>query len=391
MSLALSENTFREPDELSLSHSFSSLIPPMLTTFALGILVVASYLLAFNGDLSALICVDQQLVGQPPFEQVTTSFPNNGYDGQFYYSIAQNPWTKQPSRLDSTGARHLRILYPTLAWLVTGGDTYRLFLALPLINLFVLAGLTWLGARFALSCGRSAWWGVLLPVVTAMPMAMLRNLTDPLALFCVLGLLYVWIQRRPSWQVGLWGLAAMLSREQNIAIIGILFLLSLGSSRREYFIPLSLALLAQAAWILSLRWVYGSWPFLPSQGNLGLPLSGMLIHAQKLLTYSGSRMIWLMHVFGLLLIILQMGIAIVLLIRSRDRGVMTFVMLSLLLTLCAGANVYESPWSFVRALSWLPLGIWLMTIQSERRWPILLLALNVVWPMAIVAQAHLSH
>ena len=283
MSLALPNPVAKSPTTQQ-EQSRSAILPPILASLTICAILLIGYLFAFKGDWSSLVCLRHEYVGAPPFEKVRTGFPNPGYDGQFYYSIARNPWKRQPVYLDSNGGRHLRLLYPALAWTFSGGDPQALFFVMPMINVLAIVGLTWLGARVALQVGQSPWLGLLLPIITAAPMPMLRNLTDPVSLFCAAGLLIAWTQKQSGWSLGLWGLAAMLSREQNIAIVGALFLIALVGRRRDQAMPLFVALLAQVGWIGYTWWLYGKWPFLPTQGNLGLPLGGFIAEAKSLLS-----------------------------------------------------------------------------------------------------------
>src|SRR5262249_33131266 len=67
------------------------------TALLIHMALMAAYVAApkWSGDLSALVCVDRERLGQPPFRHVRVGFPDGGYDGQAYYVIAQNPWRRQ--------------------------------------------------------------------------------------------------------------------------------------------------------------------------------------------------------------------------------------------------------------------------------------------------------
>src|SRR5207244_3002432 len=142
-----------------------------------------------GADLSALVCVSPERVGRWPYESIRVGLGTDGFDGQFYYALARDPWHRHDYPLDIPAYRHARILYPALAWLLSGGgDPGRLLWAMPAINLLAAAGLAWLGAGLALRHGRSAWWGFLLPLVVNVGMPALRDLTDPLAALTACGL-----------------------------------------------------------------------------------------------------------------------------------------------------------------------------------------------------------
>ena len=51
-------------------------------------------------------------------------------------------------------------------------------------------------------------------------MPLLRDLTDPLAVCAVAGLLTAWLLGWRPWVVVLWGAAAVFAREPNAAVVG---------------------------------------------------------------------------------------------------------------------------------------------------------------------------
>ena len=63
---------------------------PIVAAVALHAAILAVYLAAFRGDASALVCVGKQQIGAPPYEAVNVGFGSGGFDGQFYYVIAQS-------------------------------------------------------------------------------------------------------------------------------------------------------------------------------------------------------------------------------------------------------------------------------------------------------------
>src|SRR5205085_10461732 len=98
------------------------------------------YVLAFGGDPAALLCLKQGYVGRGPFEHVTVGLSAEGYDGQYCYVLARDPWHRHSAYLDIPAYRHARILYPALAWLGRVAAPRLLLWALPLLNLLATAG-----------------------------------------------------------------------------------------------------------------------------------------------------------------------------------------------------------------------------------------------------------
>src|SRR5581483_1166398 len=224
---------------------------PVIAVVAFHLALLGGYLAAFHGDLSALVCVGQEQIGTPPYEAVRVGFATGGFDGQFYYVIARNPWIWHPADLDVPGVRHVRLLYPALAWALSGGgDPRHLFWALPLINLAAIAGLAWLGVRLAQHYGVNLWWGFVLPLAVNDGMPLLRDLTDPLATFALCGLLTSWLLGGRWYHLALWAAVALFSREQNAALVLVVIAAALGTGRYRSAVAISAVLAIWSGWIL---------------------------------------------------------------------------------------------------------------------------------------------
>lgn len=110
--------------------------------------------------------------------------PGTGYDGQFYFYLAEDPFLRNPETarsLDNT-FRVRRWLYPLLGHVFSGGRRGAVPVALVAINVAALATLTWLLALAALRAGRRP-WVALLPVAYAGSwIPLLLDLTEPVQL-----------------------------------------------------------------------------------------------------------------------------------------------------------------------------------------------------------------
>jgi hypothetical protein len=367
--------------------SVSTICGPTAATLALHAALMAAFVTACHGNLSALVCAGAERIGQPPYECVTRGFPSGGYDGQFYYAIARAPWRQHTAGIDLPPARHLRILYPALCWLVSGGDARALLWVMPVVNLAAVCGLAALGAWLALRQGRSPWWGLLLAAACNVGMAALRDLTDPVAALAALALLAAWWTEAPVWAVGLSAVAAVLAREQNVAVVLLLLVAATWGRRWPSAAALVGALAVWGAWVATLHTLYGTWPFIPQQGNLGVPLAGMLTCWARLGTQPRTKLGMLVQGSGLTLILLYMGLAFYLIWKCRDRVLQGFLGLAVLLALTAGHAIYAAPWGYLRVLVWLPMGIWLASVRAGRRWPLWAIAPGSALTFLAVARA----
>ena len=107
---------------------------------------------------------------------------DSGYDGQFYYRLALDPLTTEPTAfgitLDRAAYRQQRILYPAAAWAVSAADPSRVPAALIAVNLVAWIALAWLGARYAQALGRHSAWGLLFPLYPGFLVTVTHDLTE---------------------------------------------------------------------------------------------------------------------------------------------------------------------------------------------------------------------
>jgi hypothetical protein len=371
-----------------LGDAMSRFFLPIATTVALHLAMLGAYLTAFHGDLSALVCVGQKWIGQPPYEAVRVGFASGGFDGQFYYAIARNPWQWHAEILDVPACRHVRLLYPALAWALSGGgDALHLFWALPLINLAAIAGLAWMGVRLACHFGVSPWWGFVLPLAVNDGMPLLRDLTDPLATFTVCGLLASWLLGGRWYHLSLWATAALFSREQNAAVVLVVLAAALWTQRYRTALGFVAALAVWGVWVNLLHAGYGSWPVLPrSDYFFGVPFKGMWFRWTNL-DHSGSRISGLLHLGRMLLLTIHCGLALYLATRTPDRVVALVGLGGVALAVLTGMASYEDAWSYTRVFVWIPLAVWLASVRLRLARPLWLLVPVVLWPLVAVVTA----
>ncbi len=359
--------------------TFWLLFWPALAAAALHLALLARQVARHRGDLSALVCVGSGWDGMPPYEAVTTPVSRYGYDGQFYYALARRPWGWHVEGLDRPAARHLRILYPAVCWLCSGGEARLLFWVMPAVNLAAIGALAGLGAWLARRHGLSPWWGFLLPMALNVGLPAMRDLTDPLSTLAVAALLGAWLVRTPAWVLTACAAAALFSREQNAAIVLLLIAAALWGGRRRAAWGLLAAAAAWAGWVVALRLLYGVWPFPPRQGNFDGPLEGYLFRWTHLGYPSGTRRETVMHLVAMLGLTLQSGLAVYFLLRAPagERLMPAVALAGVALAAFAGLLIYEDMWSYGRVLVWLPLGLWLTSLRARQRWVLLLLTINV--------------
>ena len=149
-----------------------------------------------------------------------------GYDGQFVYRLAIEPWTDDVSAhgvtLDTPAYRQQRIATPVLAWAVGLLPGVSTLLALLLVNAVALVVAAWYAARLAAALGRHPMWGLVLALPAGMPISLGRHLTEPVAWAAVVAAL--WYARDRRWAPASAALTvAVLARETSLVVaVGLL-------------------------------------------------------------------------------------------------------------------------------------------------------------------------
>jgi len=147
---------------------------------------------------------------------------SGGYDGQFVYRLALEPWTHQRTdygiTLDNPAYRQQRIATPVLAWAVGLLPGFSTVLALLLVNVAALTVAAAFAVRLAVALGRHPLTGLVLAVPAGMPISLGRDLTEPVAWAAVLAGL--WYARQRRWPVTAAALTvAVLARETSLVVV----------------------------------------------------------------------------------------------------------------------------------------------------------------------------
>jgi hypothetical protein len=179
--------------------------------------VLARWQIWANGSLSKFILLGSGRNGFTNLAQlprgVAIADPNEaGYDGQFYYRLALDPfdWARTAFGITMDQSyRYTRIGYPVLAWLVSFGQHQLVPYVLVLINLFGVAAMAVLGGMFARASGRHALWGLAFAAYFGLVISVGRDTAEPVAEACLLGGLLAYRRTRPVLAAGLFAFGAI--------------------------------------------------------------------------------------------------------------------------------------------------------------------------------------
>ena len=155
-------------------------------------------------------------------DRLPVTAESGGYDGQFVYRLALEPWTDQATAfgitLDNPAYRQQRIATPALAWAVSLLPGVSTLLALLLVNVAALTVAAAFAVRLAVALGRHPLTGLVLAVPAGMPISLGRHLTEPVAWAAVLAGL--WYARQRRWAPAAAALTvAGLARETSLVVV----------------------------------------------------------------------------------------------------------------------------------------------------------------------------
>ena len=211
---------------------------------------------------------------------------------------------------------------------------------------------------------------------------MLCDLTDPVAATAVAGLLVAWLLGWNAVWLGLWAAAALLSREQTMLIVIPVLAICWASGRVPQAVACFAAFLSWFAWLGVVYDWYGEMPF--ATNTLTAPLVGMIwrwTHLEGMPTH-----VYFLHMLGMALLGSQLVMCLLLPLFRAERAVMWTALAGAALTLLASRGILEDWNSYMRVLLWMPLAIWIWSVQTGRRWPIVLLCPAAVFPIIATPQ-----
>jgi hypothetical protein len=208
----------------------------------------------------------------------------HGYDGQFVYRLAIDPFTRAVTAhgisLDTAGYRQQRIMTAVFAHLLAELPGVGVAAGIALVNVAAVAVGIWVGTAFAADVGRNPIWGLVLAIPACMPISLGRDLTEPVAWAGALAGIWFVRRRRFGW-AALALTVGVLARETTLVIIVGLLLGAgwdlvrhrRGATWRAAWLlaPIAIA----AGWQIWLWHVWGALPIRAGQNNTGsLPLVG---------------------------------------------------------------------------------------------------------------------
>jgi hypothetical protein len=258
------------------------------------VLVVQALLPGFDRNYSGFLQVGRSFVDRVPFLKDRPDLKSQlfvgsqtGYDGQFVYYIAFDPFLRALQNpvsyrdvVDAPPYRYGRIGFSLLTKLFSGDRPERYpqtmvwtILAATVVGAFLLA-------RIAQHHGHSALWGLAYVLVPGFVQSLHSALPEPIAAAGLLGGYWLMLRGRAGWAAALFA-ASLLMRETGVILVVALAASKVWAERDRR----GAAVIASAALPLFAWRTYVAWRLFPDFGwhgfffnpeNLGVPFKGFV-------------------------------------------------------------------------------------------------------------------
>lgn len=377
---------------------------------AIYLFILIQYSGRFDGNVTGFIVIGDYFKSPLVSTDKTFIYRNNyGYDGQFYYYIAHDPFIKSTNydHIDLPTYRYGRIGYPLLVNIFSLGTASLMPYMMLMVNIGAVLGGMWFVMKIAgyyndNSGSQSS--AIILPdgaaaliygLIPGLLLSTLRCLPEPVALFFITGGIFFYLTDRDVIAASFLS-AAVLSRETSfIAVIAVLAGLSLKRDFKKavfYLMPFGVYLL----WQLNIFSHFGTISQTVGTRDMGFPFKGIatlidsLINRESLLKY---RLFEVLYVSAM-----ASGIAVACVKFFRATGSLishsawdigpfkTALFLYALLAVFLNYRIWIEPWSYARVtgefvaflfvgylrdrdkLSILPLSLFVVAFFAELFW-----------------------
>lgn len=323
-------------------------VPAVLLLVLATVFVLVRLAVAAHGDISNFVQAGTQFVDPRTAPRGLAIRSGAGYDGQFYYRLALQPWNLAWSAHGITfdfALRRQRIVYSWLAWLISGGQVTAVPYAMVAVNIVMLSLMGLVSAMWARSLGRHALWGLLPAGYFGMVWSLDRDLTEITAITLVVAGIVAWRSRRYV-LAGLAFSGAVLSRETAMLVVGALLVTRVVEFARRRGRPggqdvaWAVPLVVFAGWQgLSLA-VYGRLPLTSENENAATPFSGAAHVVVGWIEHPR-----LTNLLELIQLVMLIAVIVLALLHLRDSRSSTFERLAFVFAVFLLAILSSSVWN----------------------------------------------
>jgi hypothetical protein len=273
-----------------------------------------------------------------------------GYDGQFYYRIACDPFSLQPIvagvHFDYPVYRLQRIGYPLLVWMLSFGNPAAVPWMMIIVNLGALAGI---GAGAVIATNDlpvPAWSCLALALYPGFLLSVSRNLVEPLELFLIVIALVLLQRGRILVAAAVLVLAALTKETSLLFALGALLSAFLTRPRQRIHVVLLAPFVVHVAWKALLFRLWHLPMMFVTGEHFMLPFRGILLRAREAATTGAAGRLVLIE----MVLVALFGLVVALAFRSSAVSQMvklTWLFYATLVVLL-GTEFWWEDWAFLR-------------------------------------------
>jgi hypothetical protein len=367
-------------------HAFlSKPLPLALAILALYTALMAVQLHLHHWDVTTFITAGDIFVHREQLTAPIAILPNSpGYDGEFYYRLALDPFTRDVTAfgitLDNPATRMQRIGYPLLGWVFSLGQIKLLPWVMVALNLAGLFIITVLSTTLAARRGLPVWLGLAPAFYPGFVLTLTRDTTEIAAVTFGFTALFLALQRRP-WRAAPFAAFGVITRETTLLYLagfGLAELLSCIKQRLWSWRLVAFALPAAvfAVWQWTIIQLWGASSYSGTAQNIGPPFAGLV----RFFTADISAILhdvpmsydFKLHVYyaaAAAMCVLVCGLAGLAAVKGEaDTGLKLSWVLYVLLIVCLTTAIWIQPYDFLRAFSDCFAVSATLVMLSRRRW-----------------------
>jgi hypothetical protein len=330
----------------------------ILTITLIWFTIFLSIRLICGGDFSHFIVAGSDFFSSNSFAHDITILDGQGYDGQFFYRYALNPFSLEyPGiEVDLPPYRHQRIVYPILAWLLSFNKPDLVPASLVLVNLLALFGCSAFLLRIFKIFKISSVNLITLVILPGIYLSTSRDLSEVVELFFLLASFYYLLTYKTGYFL-LFSTLGLLTRETGIILY---FPLVLWYAYKYFKLRTILSLLIflpiglMFVWKLFLDGIYPNYS-VPKQ-NLAFPFMGIVnsisinIHPITIKDWVES-IVWFIHLTWTFALFTK---TVALIFKKRDwfnNPIPVIILSGVSFSTIFSSAIYIDDWAFVRLLS----------------------------------------
>jgi hypothetical protein len=345
--------------------------PAHVIAFITIILFIVARWVVVGYDFSAFFAAGTDFVDASKTPMPVVVQPGQGYDGQFFYRLALNPFDFSPEKygvqFDFPSYRSQRIVYPLLAWLFSFGGHPRLVpFALVLVNILSFAGTFFFVQRITNKLTGNSMLALYPLVVFGLYMSVAKDLSEVTELMFFTGT--IWYLLNASWKsFAIFASLTLLTRETAVVALAPLSLwlfFQMHTNRTLKTFYLLIPFIVLIVWKYYVNVLTNTSLATEGSKNMNFPFTGIYPGFMANFDFSTTKnsiqfLFWVAY-FGWQLWFLK----IILLTILKNFGAqielikpLSVIYVSwLLFAICLSPAIYCDDWSFVRVFS-----LWNMT------------------------------